>query len=62
MIVIIRSGEEGYYPQLTECAESQLKQIDPQCCLLWKEDPVLTKSTLGTEKWNNITNEMAVCM
>ena len=37
IIEILRSGEEGYYPDLTKFAEEKLSEIDPENCLLRTE-------------------------
>ncbi|KAJ9583961.1 hypothetical protein L9F63_021694, partial [Diploptera punctata] len=59
IVKILRSGEEGFYSQLTESAESRLKKLAPQSCLLRSEEPVLTKSTLGSKDWYQVASEMA---
>ncbi|PSN35297.1 hypothetical protein C0J52_20481 [Blattella germanica] len=46
---VMGSGEEGYYPQLTECAESRLKQIDPLNRLLRVEEPDWTNEMKNKE-------------
>lgn len=38
MVKILRSGEEGYYPDLTKYAEAKLDQIDSNNRLLQTED------------------------
>lgn len=37
MIEILRSGEEGYYPDLTKFAEEKLREIDPENRMLRTE-------------------------
>lgn len=34
MIEILKSGEEGFYPDLTKFAEEKLREIDPDNCML----------------------------
>lgn len=29
ILEILKSGEEGYYPQLTDCTENRLRDLDP---------------------------------
>lgn len=34
ILTILRSGEEGFYPELTEFTEKQLRRLEPQSKLL----------------------------
>jgi hypothetical protein len=55
-----RSGEEGHFPQLTQCAETRLRQIAPESRVLRTEEPTLTKSTLEPEHWDKVSNDIEV--
>lgn len=41
IVKILRSGEEGYYPDLTKCAEAKLKELDPNCKVFRVEESAL---------------------
>jgi len=55
-----RSGEEGHFPQLLQCAETRLRQVAPESRVLQTEEPILTKSMLGPEHWNKVSNDIRV--
>jgi hypothetical protein len=55
-----RSDEEGHFPQLTQCAETRLRQIAPESRVLRTEEPTLTKSTLEPEHWDKVSNDIEV--
>jgi hypothetical protein len=55
-----RSGEEGHFPQLTQCAETRLRQVAPERRVLRSEEPPLPKSTLAPECWDGVSNEIEV--
>jgi hypothetical protein len=57
-----RSGEEGNYPQLLQCAETRLRQVAPESRVLQTEEPILTKSMLEPEHWNKVSNDIRVCV
>lgn len=58
IVKILRSGEEGHFPQLTQCAETRLRQIAPESRVLRTEEPTLTKSTLEPEQWDKVSNDI----
>lgn len=49
MLLILRSGEEGYYPDLTKCAEERLRELKPNSKCFRTEEPILTKEGLDDE-------------
>ena len=55
-----RSGEEGHFPHLLQCAETRLRQVAPESRVLQTEEPVLTKSLLEPEHWNKVSNDIRV--
>lgn len=58
IVKILRSGEEGYYPDLTKCAEDRLKELKPNSKLLLKDSLVLRKECLDEEQRNQLENDM----
>ncbi|XP_068156611.1 sperm-associated antigen 1 [Drosophila tropicalis] len=40
IVNILRSGEEGFYPDLTRCAEDKLKELKPNSQLFRYEEPI----------------------
>jgi len=46
ILVILRSGEEGHYPELMKCAEDVLVNLNPKSRLLRVEKPVLRPEDL----------------
>ncbi|KAK7872050.1 hypothetical protein R5R35_004553 [Gryllus longicercus] len=59
IVKILRSGEEGLYPDLEKCAANRLAEIMPSSRVLRVEEPVLTKNMLEVEHWNQVNNELA---
>lgn len=49
ILKVLRSGEEGFYPDLTKCAEEKLRTLQPDSKLLRVETPALTKFSLDSE-------------
>ncbi|XP_053659565.1 sperm-associated antigen 1 [Anopheles marshallii] len=58
ILKVLRSGEEGYFPQLTAFAEERLKSLRPDSKLLRKEQPLATQHTMPEEQWQNITTRL----
>lgn len=52
MIEILRSGEEGYYPDLTKFAEEKLREIDPDSRMLRIEVRCLSTGTNERQEIN----------
>ncbi|XP_014289302.1 RNA polymerase II-associated protein 3 isoform X2 [Halyomorpha halys] len=55
---ILRSGEEGHYPELLKCVEERLKFLSPDHKALRTCEPVMTKSCLNAEEWNSVHKEI----
>lgn len=60
IVTILKSGEEGFYPDLTEHALAKLKVLHPSSKILREEYPVLTKQSLNNEEWNCISTDIEV--
>lgn len=55
---VLRSGEEGFYPDLTKCAEEKLISLQPDSKHLRVETPALTKYSLDSEKREQLDLDM----
>lgn len=58
IVKILRSGEEGFYPDLTKCAEEKLKSLNPDSKMFRVEEPAVKKESLDEDKRNQIDDEM----
>lgn len=50
IVRVLRSGEEGYYPDLMRCAEEKLKALKPNSKVFRVEEPALKKEFMDEEK------------
>lgn len=57
---ILKSGEEGYFPDLTNCAEERIRVLCPGNRLLRTEEPLRTKDGIDRHEWNSISSEIKV--
>uniref|UniRef100_A0A8C0IP34 Sperm associated antigen 1 n=1 Tax=Chelonoidis abingdonii TaxID=106734 RepID=A0A8C0IP34_CHEAB len=55
---ILRSGEEGYYPDLTLFCEKRIECLAPGSRALRKDKPPASASDFTTEEWERINDEM----
>ncbi|XP_054241447.1 sperm-associated antigen 1 [Indicator indicator] len=55
---VLRSGEEGCYPELTLCCEKRLELLDPRSRALRKDKPAATDSDFTVEEWETINGEL----
>lgn len=55
IVNILRSGEEGYYPDLTNRAEEKLRKLKPDSKLFRTEENLLTKNLLTASEWESET-------
>ncbi|XP_021544371.1 sperm-associated antigen 1 [Neomonachus schauinslandi] len=58
ILCVLRSGEEGYYPELTEFCEKRLKGLAPESRALRKDKPAATASSFTAEEWEKIDGDM----
>ncbi|KAG5670738.1 hypothetical protein PVAND_000980 [Polypedilum vanderplanki] len=58
IVKILRSGEEGYYPDLQKFAEDKLKELKPNSKVFRVEEPAVKIHTLDDEKRNEIESDM----
>ncbi|XP_018079357.1 sperm-associated antigen 1 isoform X1 [Xenopus laevis] len=55
---VLRSGEEGHYPELTVFCEERLGNLAPQSRALRKDKPPATAADFSLEDWRNIDNDL----
>lgn len=60
IVIILRSGEEGHYPDLMKCAEEKLLLLKPESKLFRTEEPAIKKEALDGETRAEIDNNMKV--
>ncbi|XP_062935914.1 sperm-associated antigen 1 [Cynocephalus volans] len=58
ILCVLRSGEEGYYPELTEFCEKRLKGLAPESRALRKDKPAATASSFTEEEWEKIDSDI----
>ncbi|XP_032982627.1 sperm-associated antigen 1 isoform X1 [Rhinolophus ferrumequinum] len=58
ILCVLRSGEEGYYPELTEFCEKHLKGLAPGSRALRKDKPAATASSFTAEEWEKIDGDI----
>ncbi|XP_075444586.1 sperm-associated antigen 1 [Ascaphus truei] len=57
---ILRSGEEGHYPDLTAFCEKQIESLAPHSRALRKDKPAATAANFSLEEWQHIDNDLKV--
>lgn len=55
---VLRSGEEGFYPELIEFTEERLRKVDPKSKSLRKEIPIKTYHDLSASEEQEITSDL----
>uniref|UniRef100_A0A8C3PQP5 Sperm-associated antigen 1 n=1 Tax=Calidris pygmaea TaxID=425635 RepID=A0A8C3PQP5_9CHAR len=55
---VLRSGEEGCYPELTLFCEKRIEHLDPRSRALRKDKPAATASDFTAEEWETINDEL----
>ncbi|XP_022358086.1 sperm-associated antigen 1 [Enhydra lutris kenyoni] len=58
ILYVLRSGEEGYYPELTEFCENRLKGLAPESRALRKDKPAATAASFTAEEWEKIDGDI----
>ncbi|XP_055478649.1 sperm-associated antigen 1 [Psammomys obesus] len=58
ILCVLRSGEEGYYPELTEFCEKRLMGLAPGSRALRKDKPAATASSFTAEEWERIDSDI----
>uniref|UniRef100_A0A8C3RDG5 Sperm associated antigen 1 n=1 Tax=Cyanoderma ruficeps TaxID=181631 RepID=A0A8C3RDG5_9PASS len=55
---VLRSGEEGCYPELTLVCEKRIESLDPRSRALRKDKPAATAADFTAEEWEAINSEL----
>ncbi|CAH3190861.1 unnamed protein product [Porites evermanni] len=58
ILKVLRSGEEGVYPDLIEFTEERLKKVNPKSKSLRKENPIKTYHDLSASEEQEITDDL----
>ncbi|XP_012664957.1 sperm-associated antigen 1 [Otolemur garnettii] len=58
ILCVLRSGEEGFYPELTEFCEKRLQGLAPTSRALRKDKPAATASSFTAEEWEKIDGDI----
>ncbi|XP_043834595.1 sperm-associated antigen 1 [Dromiciops gliroides] len=58
ILLVLRSGEEGFYPELIECCEKRIQSLCPESRILRKEKPAATASSFTREEWEQIDGDI----
>ncbi|CAD1472360.1 unnamed protein product, partial [Heterotrigona itama] len=58
IVTILRSGEEGYYPDLTKHAENRLSVVKPTSVILRKSEPILKRNMLKSNECKEIDKDI----
>ncbi|KGL76666.1 Sperm-associated antigen 1, partial [Tinamus guttatus] len=58
ILKVLRSGEEGYYPDLTLFCEKRIERLQPGSRALRKDKPAATASDFTAEEWEKINGEL----
>ncbi|XP_058462379.1 sperm-associated antigen 1 [Malaya genurostris] len=58
IVKVLRSGEEGYFSELTTFAEERLKVLNPKNKVFRKETPLGTRETVPTDCWKQISSDL----
>ncbi|XP_045568090.1 sperm-associated antigen 1 isoform X1 [Salmo salar] len=58
VLTVLRSGDEGIYPHLTEFCERRLERLDPKSRALRKDNPPATAACFSGDEWSQITDEL----
>ena len=60
IVLILKSGEEGHYYELTKCAVEKLRKLNPNSKVLREEVPILTKHSMDNHEWKELSNNVMV--
>ncbi|XP_036596411.1 sperm-associated antigen 1 [Trichosurus vulpecula] len=58
ILIVLRSCEEGFYPELIECCEKRIESLCPKSRVLRKEKPAATASSFTQEEWEKIDGDI----
>ncbi|XP_067838144.1 sperm-associated antigen 1-like isoform X2 [Heptranchias perlo] len=58
ILIVLRSGEEGFYPDLITFCEEKIQKLDPRSRALRKNNPPATAASFTKEEWQEITSDL----
>ncbi|XP_078072842.1 sperm-associated antigen 1-like [Mustelus asterias] len=58
VLIVLRSGEEGLYPDLISFCEKRIEKLDPKNRILRTNNPPATAANFTKEEWQEITSDM----
>ncbi|XP_067888461.1 sperm-associated antigen 1-like isoform X2 [Heterodontus francisci] len=58
ILIVLRSGEEGFYPDLISFCEKKIEKLDPKSRALRKNNPPATAASFTKEEWEEITSDL----
>ncbi|XP_041046348.1 sperm-associated antigen 1-like [Carcharodon carcharias] len=58
ILIVLRSGEEGFYPDLISFCEKKIEKLDPKNRILRTNNPPATAANFTKEEWQEITGDM----
>ncbi|XP_078396151.1 sperm-associated antigen 1-like [Cetorhinus maximus] len=58
ILIVLRSGEEGFYPDLISFCEKKIEKLDPKNRILQTNNPPATAASFTKEEWQEITGDM----
>ncbi|KAM4704932.1 sperm-associated antigen 1 [Rhinophrynus dorsalis] len=58
ILFVLRSGEEGLYPDLTEFCEKRIQSLSPNSRALRKDKPPATAADFSLEEWQHIDKDI----
>ncbi|XP_053322024.1 sperm-associated antigen 1 [Spea bombifrons] len=58
LLLVLRSGEEGHYPDLTEFCEKRIASLSPQSRALRKDKPPATAADFSMDEWQAINADL----
>lgn len=58
IVLVLRSGEEGKFPDLERHAEKKLNDLNPKSRVLRKDGPILRPGDISSGDWKNIEEDL----
>ncbi|XP_048452066.1 sperm-associated antigen 1 [Rhincodon typus] len=58
ILIVLRSGEEGYYPDLISFCEKKIEKLNPKSRVLRTNNPPATAASFTKEEWQEITSDL----
>ncbi|XP_007894951.2 sperm-associated antigen 1 isoform X1 [Callorhinchus milii] len=58
ILTVLRSGEEGLYPDLTGFCEKKIEKLNPNSRVLRKSKPAATAASFTADEWQEITGDL----